>query len=102
MYLLWYANAILNKISEGGFGSVYLCFNKKKNRSNLFAIKCIKSSESINSADREWRFGYVFKLNSEYLVKYFEIFISNNDLYVAMEYFKNGKYKMIAKKITKQ
>jgi serine/threonine protein kinase len=44
----------------------------------------------MNSADRERRFGYISKLKSGYLVKYFEIFISNNDLYVAMEYFKNG------------
>jgi serine/threonine protein kinase len=42
MYLLRYVDAILNKIGEGGFGSVYLCFNKNCN--NLFAIKCIKSS----------------------------------------------------------
>jgi NIMA (never in mitosis gene a)-related kinase len=67
-----------------------LCFNWKKNDSNLFAVKCIKFSDSINSADRERRFGYVSKLNSPYLVKYCETFTFNNDLYVVMEYFKDG------------
>jgi serine/threonine protein kinase len=80
-------DTILKKIVEGGFGSVYLCFNGK---GDLFAVKCIKSSESINSAQRERRFGYVSKLNSRYLVKYRETFTFNNDLCVVMEYFKNG------------
>jgi serine/threonine protein kinase len=88
MYLLRFVDFILKEIGEGGFGSVYLCFNGKENYSNLYAVKCIKSS--INSADREQRFGYVSKLNYQYLVKYFETFTLNNDLYVVMEYFENG------------
>jgi serine/threonine protein kinase len=83
-------DVILNKIGKGGFGSVYLCFDEKKNENALFALKCIESSESIDSAKREQRFGYVSKLNSKYLVKYYETFTFNNDLYVVMEYFKNG------------
>jgi serine/threonine protein kinase len=67
-----------------------LCFDGKKGYNNLYAVKCIKSSDSINSADRERRFGYVSKLNSEYLVKYYETFTFNNDLYVVMDYFENG------------
>jgi serine/threonine protein kinase len=72
--LLRCVDVIINKIGAGGFGSVYLCFNGKKKYSDLYAIKCIKSSDSINSADRERQFGYVSKLNSAYLVKYCEIF----------------------------
>jgi hypothetical protein len=67
MNLLRCVDAILNKIGEGGFGSVYLCFNGKR-ENNLYAVKCIKSSESINSGDRERQFGYISKLNSPYLV----------------------------------
>jgi serine/threonine protein kinase len=44
----------------------------------------------MNSAEREQQFGYVAKLNSDYLVKYYDKFIFNNDLYVVMQYFKNG------------
>jgi serine/threonine protein kinase len=67
-----------------------LCFNGKGNYSNLYAVKCIKSSDSINSAERERRFGYVSKLNCDFLVKYRETFTFNNDLYVVMQYFENG------------
>jgi serine/threonine protein kinase len=65
-----------------------LCFNS--NYKNLLAVKCIRSSESINSAERERQFGYISKLNSEYLVKYHDIFTFNNDLYVVMQYFGSG------------
>jgi serine/threonine protein kinase len=90
MNLLRSVDIILNKIGEGGFGSVYLCFDGKKNENTLFALKCIKPSNSINSAERERRFGYVSKLNSNYLVKYRETFTFNDDLYVVMRYFENG------------
>jgi serine/threonine protein kinase len=32
----------------------------------------------------------VIIINSPYLVNYYEIFIFNNDLYVVMQYFKDG------------
>jgi hypothetical protein len=31
MHLLRYVDVILVQIGEGGFGSVYLCFNEKEN-----------------------------------------------------------------------
>jgi hypothetical protein len=88
MNLLKYVDIILDKIGEGGFGSVYLCSNTKQNNDYLYAVKCIKSSR--NSAERERRFGYVSKLNSQYLVKYQEIFTFNDDVCVVMQYFKKG------------
>jgi serine/threonine protein kinase len=90
MNLLRCVDIILNKIGEGGFGNVYLCFNGKRDYKKLLAMKCIKSSDLINSAKRERQFGYVAKLNSEYLVKYHETFTFYDDLYVVMEYFKDG------------
>jgi serine/threonine protein kinase len=69
-WILKYVDIILDKIGEGGFGSVYLCSNTKQNNNYLYALKCIKSSELINSGERERRFGYVSKLNSRHLVKY--------------------------------
>jgi hypothetical protein len=88
--LLRCVDVILNKIGEGGFGSVYLCCNGKKDYNTLYAVKCIKYSDLINLVDRERRFGYVSKLNSSYLIKYYEIFTFNNDFYAVMEYFKDG------------
>jgi hypothetical protein len=96
--LLRCVDVILNKIGEGGFGSVYLCCNGKEKYNNLFAVKCIKSSDSINSADRERRFGYVSKLNSDFLVKYYETFTFNNDLYAVMQYFKDGNLNEFIKR----
>jgi serine/threonine protein kinase len=77
-----------------------LCLDGKLNN-NLFAVKCIKFSDSINSADRERRFGYVSKLNSNYLVKYRETFTFNNDLYVVMDYFENVNLVEFIKKYQK-
>jgi serine/threonine protein kinase len=102
MYLLKYIDIILDKIGEGGFGSVHLCFNVKKNENNLFAVKCIKSSKSINSAEKERQFGYISKLNSDYLVKYYETFTFNDDLYVVMEYFENGNLYDFIKRYQKE
>jgi hypothetical protein len=102
MNLLRYVDIILDIIGKGGFGSVYLCFNGKKNGNRLFAVKCIKSLNSIDSGDRERRFGYVSKLNSSYLVKYYETFTFNNDLYVVMEYFKNGNLSNFIKQYQKE
>jgi hypothetical protein len=102
MNLLIFVDVILNRIGEGSFGSVYLCFNGKENSNNLYAVKCIKSSGSINSAERERRFGYVSKLNSEYLVKYYETFTFDDDLYVVMEYFKNGNLYDFMKEFQKK
>jgi serine/threonine protein kinase len=85
-------DVILKKIGSGGFGKVFLCFNGKKSENDLCAVKCTESSSLINSGDRERQFGYMSKLNSQYLVKYYETFTLDNDynLYVVMEYFKNG------------
>jgi serine/threonine protein kinase len=90
MNFLRYVDIILDQIGKGGFGSVFLCFNTKQNSKYLLAVKCIKSSQSINSAERERQFGYVSRLNSDYLVKYYETFTFNNDLYVVMRYFEKG------------
>jgi serine/threonine protein kinase len=79
-----------------------LCFNGKVISNNLYALKCIKSSKSINSAKREQQFGYVSKLNSDYLVKYIETFTFNDDLYVVMQYFKNGNLHDFIKRYQKE
>jgi serine/threonine protein kinase len=95
-----YVDIILDKIGEGGFGNVYLCL--KKCYDGLCAVKCIKSSKSIDTAKKERQFGYISKLNSYYLVKYFETFTINNDLYVVMQYFENGSLYELIKRYQKE
>jgi hypothetical protein len=58
MNLLKCVDAILKKIV------------KKENYSELYVLKRIESSQSINSAERERRFGYISKFNSEYTMKH--------------------------------
>jgi serine/threonine protein kinase len=77
-------------IGEGGFGSVYFCSSLKKGDFGLYAVKLIKFLKSEDSAKKEQEFGYMSRLNSTYLLKYFEIFTLNNNLYFVMEYFENG------------
>jgi serine/threonine protein kinase len=89
-------------IGEGGFGSVYLCSSLKMDGSNLFAVKCIKSSKSEISAKKEQQFGYMSRLNSPYLVKYCETFTLNNDCFVVMEYFENGTLHELINKYRKE
>jgi serine/threonine protein kinase len=42
------------------------------------------------------------KLNSQYLVKYYETFTFNDDLYVVMQYFKNGNLYDFMKEFQKK
>jgi serine/threonine protein kinase len=64
---------------------------KLKGDTSKYAVKCIKSSKFI-SVKKEQQFGYMSRLNSDYLVKYFETFTQNDDLYVVMEYYENCNF----------
>jgi serine/threonine protein kinase len=76
-----------------------LYFNGKENNNNKYALKCIKYPESIDLADRD---GYVSGLNSDYLVKYYETFTFNNEVYVVMKYFKNENLSNFIKQYQKK
>jgi serine/threonine protein kinase len=52
----------------------------------LCAVKKIELHFSFN----EIEVGYKSKLNDQYLVKYYDMFESDNNYYVVMEYFENG------------
>jgi serine/threonine protein kinase len=80
-------------LGKGGFGSVYLYVDLKTG--NPCAIKEIKSSKSGLFGEE---LGYMLKLNSKYLIKYYDMFKSNNNLYVVMEYFENGNLGDMIKK----
>jgi serine/threonine protein kinase len=80
-------DSIIKEIGTGGFGSVFLCV-KHDGPNIFFAIKRVSISDSFSKKEKQ--FGFISRLNSNYLFKYYEIFTFNNDLYVVMDYYENG------------
>jgi serine/threonine protein kinase len=89
----FFIDEFVKKLGKGSFGSVYLYVDLKTG--NPCAIKEIKSSKSGLFGEE---LGYVLKLNSQYLVKYYDMFELDNNLYVVMEYFENGNLGDMIKK----
>jgi NIMA (never in mitosis gene a)-related kinase len=81
---------ILEKIGKGTFGTVYKV--KKFNESFLYVIKQIPlnelTEEQINQVNTEAKL--LSLINSNFVVKYFESFIDNYELFIVMEYCDNG------------
>ena len=81
---------ILEKIGKGTFGTVYKV--KKYNESFLYVIKQIPlnelTEEQINQVNTEAKL--LSLINSNFVVKYFESFIDNYELFIVMEYCDNG------------
>ena len=81
---------ILEKIGKGTFGTVYKV--KKYNESFLYVIKQIPlnelTEEQINQVNSEAKL--LSLINSNFVVKYFESFIDNYELFIVMEYCDNG------------
>ena len=74
----------VKQIGEGGFGIVYKVL--KNNR--YYALKQIPinglTNESIEKYKEEIKI--LSKFNSKYIIKYYDSFIENNNLYILMEY----------------
>ena len=81
---------ILEKIGKGTFGTVYKV--KKYNESFLYVIKQIPLNEltedQIKQVNTEAKL--LSLINSNFVVKYFESFIDNYELFIVMEYCDNG------------
>ena len=81
---------ILEKIGKGTFGTVYKV--KKYNESFLYVIKQIPlnelTEEQIKQVNTEAKL--LSLINSNFVVKYFESFIENYELFIVMEYCDNG------------
>jgi serine/threonine protein kinase len=82
----FYIDTILGKLGKGGFGFVCLCIGTVYQ--NLFALKCLKSSDI--TSEKEKQFGYMSRLNSKYLMKYLETFRFEDNFCVVMKYYENG------------
>ena len=81
---------ILEKIGKGTFGIVYKV--KKYNDPFLYVIKQIPlnelTEEQIKQVNTEAKL--LSLINSNFVVKYFESFIENYELFIVMEYCDNG------------
>jgi len=81
---------ILEKIGKGTFGTVYKV--KKYNDPFLYVIKQIPlnelTEEQIKQVNTEAKL--LSLINSNFVVKYFESFIENYELFIVMEYCDNG------------
>ena len=82
---------ILKPISKGAFGSVFL--SRKTNTNDIFAIKIMKKDEMVGKnmvnhvlAERK----VLSVLSSEFIVRMFYAFQSQNHLYLVMEYLCGG------------
>ena len=84
---------IIEVLGEGGFGKAYKVENKTDK--NIYVIKKIpintKNLEELKSIENE---ALILKeINSEYIVKYFESFIDNDQFNIVMEYCENKDLK---------
>ena len=84
---------IIEQLGEGGFGKAYKVENKKDK--NIYVMKKIpintKNLEELKSIENE---ALILKeINSEYIVKYFESFIENDQFNIVMEYCENKDLK---------
>jgi NIMA (never in mitosis gene a)-related kinase len=81
---------ILEKIGKGTFGIVYKA--KRINDPLIYVIKQISlnglTEEQINQVYKEAKILSLIKSN--YVVKYYESFLENQDLNIVMEYCDNG------------
>jgi serine/threonine protein kinase len=81
---------IVRKIGKGSFGNVYLAL-KSGPFTDFLAVKFVKLSwENSASKEKEYQFGYMCRLNSSYLVKYYSVFRWNDYLCIFMMYYNGG------------
>ena len=84
---------IIEVLGEGGFGKAYKVENKTDK--NIYVIKKIsintKNLEELKSIENE---ALILKeINSEFIVKYIESFIDNDQFNIVMEYCANKDLK---------
>jgi serine/threonine protein kinase len=88
---------IIKELGKGGFGYIYLAVRINKGE-GTFVLKCIDKPSSDVCLEKERDIGYSSRLNSKYLVKYYEIFKWNKLIFIVMPYYAEGS---LSKYITK-
>jgi serine/threonine protein kinase len=80
---------IIKELGKGGFGHIFLAVKIDKGE-GTFVLKCIDKSSADVCLEKERDIGYMSRLNSIYLVKYYEIFEWNELIFIVMEYYVEG------------
>jgi NIMA (never in mitosis gene a)-related kinase len=89
---------ILSRLGSGSFGTVYKTRRKEDN--NIYVIKSVRivdlsykeQSEAINEVR------ILSSMNSNYVVQYYDSFISEDSLHIVMEYCNKGDLQNLLKK----
>ena len=92
---------IIERIGVGSYGRVYKVFKNKK----YYVLKEIplnlsSAAEKINSVQNEA--DILSSLNNKYVVKFYESFKKNHNIYIIMEYCDNGDLCSFLNRIKKQ
>ena len=92
---------IIERIGVGSYGRVYKVFKNKK----YYVLKEIplnlsSAAEKINSVQNEANI--LSSLNNKYVVKFYESFKKNHNIYIIMEYCDNGDLCSFLNRIKKQ
>ena len=73
---------IIKRIGKGGFGAVYLVEKKKK----YYALKKITDLTKEEILKYQTLLNSLYKIKSEYIIKYYKSYIENDCIYIIMEY----------------
>ena len=84
---------IKQRIGKGGCGAVYLAQKENKN----YAIKKIYELTKDEIEYYQKILNALYKIRSEYVIKYYESFVENKCLYIVMEYGGNTDLKNLLK-----
>jgi len=89
---------IIQKLGEGSYGVIYKV--KKENENKYYALKQIKlSANELENNALKKEAEILSKINSKYVIKYYECFEKDNNLNIIMEYCDGGD---LSKYIEKQ
>ena len=84
---------IKERLGQGGYGTVYLA--QKENE--YYAVKKFYDVTQDEIEYYQKRLNILFKIKSEYIIKYYESFVENYCLYIIMEYGGNKDLKKYIK-----
>jgi surface protein len=85
---------LIKRIGKGGCGAVYLAQKENEN----YAIKKITDLTEEEIKYYQKILNVLFKIKSQYVIKYYESFIENDCLYIVMEYGGNIDLKKYIEK----